>query len=385
MQGYMRNAVKQYKKLIDDNSAMFSAYARLRYIVLGETLKFIDLKDAITELEKLRFAWGEKEFKIKVLNQLAKFYLKNNDYYSTLRVLNDTGFMVSPKEKENVAKRMVKIFEDIFVGNHADSILSPVKSLALYQDFKWLAPLSKHHYLIIQKLADRLVAVDLLPRAQELLLSLLYKKDLSDEAEAKVGARLAIIYLFENKPGEALNIINTTQNNNTSESVTTQRNIIKSRALSDLGRADEALELLKDDFSKQALLRKFEIYWNAEDWDKASNNIKYLIEEPVEGKALSTEQINYILDWATTLKRAGKETVLVRLRNKFTPFFKGTAYQSAFNVLTNHLEEDKVDISAIKSVISDIQNFNNFARFYTETLEHDKEQPDEASTQPEKK
>ena len=380
MQGYMRNAVKQYKKLLTSNSAMFSAYGRLRYITIGEILKFIKLKDAIAELEKLRFAWGEKEFKIKVLNQLAKLYLKNNDYYNTLRILNDEGFLVDEKQKKAIAQRMVKIFEDIFIGNHADTVLSPVKALALFQDFKWLAPLSKHHYLIIQKLADRLVAVDLLPRAQELLLSLLYKQDLFSEAQAKVGARLAIIYLFENKPQDALNIIEATEYADMPEALKNQRNIIASRALSDMGRVDEALELIEFDLTKQALIRKFEIYWNAKDWDKASNTIKYLIEEPVVGQPLSTEQINYILDWATTLKQAGKETVLVRLRNKFAPFFKGTAHQSAFNVLTNHLEEDKIDIGAIKSVISDIKDFNAFARFYTGKLEHDRPQETEETT-----
>lgn len=371
MQGYMRNAVKQYKKLIDSDSAMFSAYARLRYTVISEILKFVETKDAIAELEKLRFAWGEKEFKIKVLNQLAKLYLKNNDYYNTLRVLNDQGFLIDEKQRKATANRMIKIFEDVFVSNHADSVMSPVKALALFQDFKWLAPLSKKHYTIIQKLADRLVAVDLLPRAQEILLTLLYKPDLSEEDQAKVGARLAIIYLFEGKAGDALSTIEATAFSNIPEALKAQRNIIASRALSDMGRADEALFLIKDDFSPQALIRKFEVYWNASDWDKASDTIKYLIEEPVPGKPLSTEQINYILDWATTLKQAGKETVLIRLKNKFAPYFKGTAHQSAFNILTNHLEEDKIDVKAIKSVISEIKNFNDFARFYTEKLEHD--------------
>lgn len=371
MQGYMRNAIQQYKKLVDSDSAMFSAYGRLRYITLAEILNFITLDNAIAELEKLRFSWGERDFKIKVLNQLAKLYLKNNDYYNTLRVMNDEGFLVKDDEKKSVAKRMVKIFEDVFIGNHADSVLSPIKALALYQDFKWLAPLSKNHYLIIQKLADRLVAVDLLPRAQELLLSLLYKPDISHEAQAKIGARLAIIYLFEGKPTMALESIQATNFSDIPDAVKSQRNIIASRALSDMGKAEEALALIDEDYSKNALLRKFEIYWNSQDWDSASNTIKLLIEEPVAGKELSTEQINYILDWATTLKQAGKETVLIRLRNKFEPYFKGTAHQSAFNVLTSHLEEDKIDIGSIKTVISEINSFNNFARFYTQTLEHE--------------
>ena len=377
MQGYMRNAINQYKKLTEIDSAMFSAYGRLRYTVIGEILKFINLKEAITELEKLRFAWGEKAFKIQVLNQLAKLYLKNNDYYNALRVLNEQRYFLNEEQEKNTINRMVKIFEDIFIGNHADSTLSPIKALALFQDFKWLAPLSKKHYQIMQKLADRLVAIDLLQRAQELLLSMLYKTDVPLEDQAKVGARLAIIYLFENKPHDAFTAIEATDYPSIPETLKNQRNIIASRALSDIGRTDEALALIKNDFSPQALIRKFEIYWNAQDWDKASDTIKYLIEEPVEGQPLSTEQINYILDWATTLKQAGKETVLVRLRNKFAPFFKGTAHQSAFNVLTDHLEEEKIDISSIKTIISDIKDFNTFARFYTEQLEHERETPKE--------
>ena len=371
MQGYVRNAVKEYKKLKDIDSAMFSAYARLRYTVLSENLKYMETKEAIAELEKLRFAWGEKEFKINVLNHLAKLYLKNNDYYNTLNVLNDQGFLVDDEQRKGVAERMVKIFEDVFVSNHADSIISPVKALALFQDFKWLAPLSKIHYKIVQKLADRLVAVDLLPRAQSLLLSLLYKQDLSQEDQAKVGARLAIIYLFEGKASDALLAIEATDFSNISDTLKSQRNIIASRALSDMGRVDEALALIKDDFSAQAIVRKFEVYWNAKDWDSASDTIKYLIEEPVPGKPLSNEQMNYILDWATTLKQAGKETVLVRLRNKFAQYFEGTAHQSAFNVLTKHLDEDKIDVGAIKTVISDIKNFNDFASFYIGKLEHE--------------
>ena len=120
--------------------------------------------------------------------------------------------------------------------------------------------------------------------------------------------------------------------------------------------------------SPNAIRHKFEIYWKSGDWDNASNTIKYLIEEPKTGEKLSQEQINYILDWATTLKQAGKETVLVRLRNKFMPYFKGTPYHSAFNILTNRLEKEKIDITAIRSVINDVQNFNNFAKFYTDSL-----------------
>lgn len=368
MQGYLRNAVKEYQKLLVSDSAMFSAYARLRHTILSQLVNFIDTKAAIKELEKLRFAWGEKEFKILLLGKLSDFYLKDKDYYNTLRVLNEQGFLADEEQKKVIAGKMVKIFEDIFIGNLADENMSPIKSLALYQDFKWLAKISPKQNMIIQKLSDRLVAVDLLPRAQTLLLDLLQRPDLTPDNRARVGSRLAIIYLFENTPQDALDILAATDAPDLASATVNPRRIIAARALSALDRSDEALELLADDMSPNAILNRFEIYWNAGDWDNASNTIKYLIKEPTPGQKLSTEQVNYILDWATTLKQAGKETVLVRLRNKFMPYFKDTPFHSVFNVLTNHLEKEKVDIKNINSIINDVQNFNNFSKFYTESL-----------------
>lgn len=368
MQGYIRNAIKTYQALLSSDSAKFSALARLRHTVLSQMVNFIDTKDAIKELEKLRFAWGDKEFKVTLLGKLSDLYLKNKDYYNALRVLNEQGFLVEGRQKEITASKMVKIFEDIFIGNHADENLSPIKSLALYQDFKWLASLSQKQNTIIQKLSDRLVAVDLLPRAQDLLLSLLQKDDLSPDNKARVGSRLAVIYLFENKPQEALDILEVTDAPALTSATVNPRKMIAARAYSALNRPEEALRLLADDYSPNALLHRFEIYWKAKDWDNASDTIKYLIEEPKPGQKLSSEQMNYILDWATTLKQAGKETVLVRLRNKFAPYFKDTPFYSAFNVLTSHLEKEKIDIKAINSAITDIQNFSNFSKFYTESL-----------------
>lgn len=78
--------------------------------------------------------------------------------------------------------------------------------------------------------------------------------------------------------------------------------------------------------------------------------------------------MNYILDWATALKKSGKETVIVRLRNKFMPYFQNTKYYSVFNILTNSLRDDKIDINDINRVVNDISAFSNFAKIYTNSL-----------------
>jgi len=371
IQGYPRNAIKEYRNIIKSPSAKYSALSRYNNAILSQKLNIMPTKEAIAELERLRFAWSEKEFKLNLLNQLSTLYLKDFDYHNALRTLNEAiSFADKSEDKERLTKRMIKVFEEIFLSNQADEKLSPITALALYQDFNWLSDLSTKRLSIIQHLADRLVAVDLLPRAQNILSSLLQEPNLTDEERARIGSRIAVIYLFENSPTHAIEVLNRTSAPNLSDATTNPRRVIMARAYTSLGQTNKALELLENDYSKTALLHKFEIYWSGRQWDKASDTIKYLVEEPQKGQKLSQEQINFILDWATTLKQAGKDTVLVRLRNKFLPYFSNTKYYSIFNILTKQLEQDKVDIKEINNIVNDVQAFTNYAKIYGESLQH---------------
>ena len=60
----------------------------------------------------------------------------------------------------------------------------------------------------------------------------------------------------------------------------------------------------------------------------------------------------------------------MRLRNKFLPYFANTKYHSIFNILTNQLEKDKVDIKEINSIVNDVQTFTGYARLYQESLQN---------------
>ena len=294
-------------------------------------------------------------------------YVQNYDYKSALNTLDDLKKISSVQEKPKVERRQIKLFEDIYLNNQADN-LSALKALALYIDYSDLAPKSKNYHAIIQKLADRLVAVDLLDRAYNLLEERLKSNQLTKIETATYGSRMALIELFRGNNHEALKILKTTQSSDIPQTLKLQRRIIKAKALAGTGQEKQALDLLKDDFSKNALLLKSEIFWSNGQWGEAADSIKYLIEPPTPGKALSEEQINYILDWATALKKAGRETVVVRLRNKFMPYFQGTKYYSVFSVLTNTLEDKQLNIRNINQAVNDIETFSNFAKIYNQAL-----------------
>lgn len=367
LQGYPRNALREYNNIIPMNSQKYSSLARFEKTNLELKLNLIPLNKAIAEFERLRYAWGEPKFKLKLLDKLAAVYAKNKDYYNALKTYRETLTIAKRNQREEIINKMVRLFEDVYLNNRADD-MQPLKALALYQDFEWLAPKSPQYSTIVQKLADRLVAVDLLERASDILKEQLRFVNLEEIQKAQIGTRLALIYLFQSDNIAALEILDKTEMNNLPQNLSQYRKIIRAQALASLNRNDEALQLLADDSSKNALLLKSDIYWKAGRWDKAADTLKYLIEKPVKDKPLTEEQINYILDWATALKKAGRETVIVRLRNKFLPYFAKTPYYSTFNVLTNNLETDKIDLNAINQAVSDIAAYSNFSKLYNKSL-----------------
>ena len=365
--GYPLNAIGEYRNTANTTSEKYSAYARYNILEIEKRTGSTKNKEAIAEYEKLRYAWQEKKFKEKVLDALATTYAEGKDYGRALSTLQTLKSIVAPEQEDLVTQRMVKIFENIYINNQ-DSSSASLKSLALYNDYSWLAPLSKYYNNIIPKLADRLVAADLLDQAYEILAEQYTKSNLTPQEKAVVGTRMALINLFNESPGEALNILDQTEHEDLTPTIVAHRRLIRAKALSALGEPEAALELLRDDYSKNGLMMKSEIYWDNGQWAEAADTIKYLIEKPQPGQQLSAEQTQLVLDWATALKKAGRETVIVRLKNTFEPFFKDTPYSSAFKVLTDSFESNKIDLKEIDKAINNIAAFSSFAKIYTDSL-----------------
>ncbi len=370
LQGYPRNALKEYKKAAASKDRKYSSMARFKAAMLEYNIN-LPVAASIAELEKVRYAWGEKKFKITLLENLSDLYKSNGDYYNALKSMNVALMLTSNEKAAEINEKMVGLFEDIYLYNQADA-MSPLKSISLYRDFEWLAPQSKKYAQIAQNLADRLVAVDLLERASMVLTNQLKSGKLNPVEKARIGARMALIDLFLGLNKEALDVLDETESKNLPETTTAHRKIIRAKALSNLDHTDEALALIENDYSKNAVLLKSEIYWTAERWADVADNIKYLIDKPEPGKPLSLEQVNLILDWITALKKSGRETVIVRIRNKFMPYFENTKYQSTFNILTNKLESDKIDMNDINQSIDEIKSFSQFSKIYTDSLKFDK-------------
>src|SRR6201999_6554 len=100
-------------------------------------------------------------------------------------------------------------FESLFLGGKGDA-LPPVEALGLFYDFRELTPIGRRGDEMIRRLTDRLVSVDLLDQAAELLQHQVDHR-LQGAARSQVATRLAVIYLMNKKPDRALATINATR------------------------------------------------------------------------------------------------------------------------------------------------------------------------------
>ena len=133
-------------------------------------------------------------------------------------------------------------FDSLFLAGKGDA-LPAIDALALFYDFRELTPIGRRGDEMIRRLADRLVSVDLLYQASELLQHQVDHR-LQGAARAQVATRLAVIYLMDRKPDRALAALRATRIADLNNDLRNQRLLLEARALSEIGRHDVALEVV---------------------------------------------------------------------------------------------------------------------------------------------
>src|SRR5260221_8744705 len=124
-------------------------------------------------------------------------------------------------------------FESIFLGGKGDG-LPPVEALGIFYEFRELTPIGRRGDEMIRRLADRLVAVDLLDQAAELLQYQIDRR-LEGSARAQVAAKLAMVYLTNHKPDLAISALRSSRIADLAGELRQQRLLLEARAQSDIG------------------------------------------------------------------------------------------------------------------------------------------------------
>src|SRR5262249_42906979 len=142
--------------------------------------------------------------------KLASLYFNKQRWREGLRMLRIAAAILPNEDMARKAQDdMRAAFVALFNKGKADK-LQPTEALAIFYDFIDLTPIGPDGDEMIRHMADRLVAVDLLGPAADLL-NYQVTKRLEGVARAQIATRLAMIYLMDQKPQKALDTIRSTR------------------------------------------------------------------------------------------------------------------------------------------------------------------------------
>ena len=332
--GRTEDALAAYRLAADSRDRRAAAQGRLREIALRLSLGDMPRKDAIGELEMLTTIWRGDETEAEGLKILAHLYTEDGRYREAFHVMR-TAIQAHPNSDltRQIQDEAATSFESLFLGGKADA-LPPVEALGLFYDYRELTPIGRRGDEMIRKLADRLVSVDLLDQAAELLQHQVDHR-LQGAARAQVATRLAVIYLMDRKADLALSTLQTTRTADLSNDLRDQRLLLEARALSDLGRHAVALEAIANIQSHEAIRLRSDILWATKRWRDAAEQIELLYGDRwKQFTPLSDTERSDILRAAIGYSLSDETIGLARLRERYAAKMADSSDRHAFEVVS---------------------------------------------------
>ncbi|HRE45977.1 MAG TPA: hypothetical protein PKY87_18685, partial [Terricaulis sp.] len=236
----------------------------------------IPAQAAVEPLEALRYRWRGDETELVVVGMLGDVYSELGRWREAMAAMRLAAdrFPTNPAAR-HLRADLSNLFERLFLDGEADK-LEPIQALGLFYEFSDITPVGPNGDRIVRGLAGRLVQVDLLEQAAQLLQHQVDER-LQGQQRAQVAADLASIYLLDHKPDRALVALSTTRVGDMPALLLADRRILEARALIELGRFDTAAELVERDRSENAQRIRAEAAWRARDWQRAASEIRTLL------------------------------------------------------------------------------------------------------------
>ncbi|WP_269514670.1 tetratricopeptide repeat protein [Brevundimonas subvibrioides] len=277
--------------------------------------------DAAAQLEQLKWRWRGDATELAVIRTLGSLYLSQGRYREALDTLRGAGRRLGnlPGAVE-LQSDLQNAFRAMFLDGAADG-LQPVQALALFYDFRDLTPVGADGDEMVRRLARRLIDVDLLDQAAELLKHQVDER-LEGVAKAQVATNLATVYLMDRQPEKALQAIWGSRTTLLPTALNAERRALEARALMDLGRYDHAIETLGDDQSPAAMDVRADIFWKQENWAGAAALYEARLGERFKdtATALTPDEESRVIRAGVGYSLTRDEASLARLSRNYGPF-----------------------------------------------------------------
>lgn len=320
--------------------------------------------EASDQLAGLAASWRGDETELKTLRFLAQLEVQSGNYRSAFEAMQSALQANADAETTRLLQdEMGAVFANLFLNGEADR-MDPVKALALFYDFREMTPVGRRGDEMVRRLAGRLIDMDLLAQAAELLRHQVDHR-LKGAARAQIAADLGVVYLMDRKPEEALRVLNRTRQAKLPRELERQRNMVEARALTESGRPDLALEIVRNMRGEDVDRLKADTLWAAQSWREAGELLEGLVggrwSDPV---ALADQERTDILRAAIGYSLADDDFSLSRLKAKFTDKMSDSPDTAAFDIVTRPVADRGVEFMSVLDNLQSVDSLDIFLAEY---------------------
>jgi tetratricopeptide (TPR) repeat protein len=342
-EGKQNRALRVFDVLSGARQGFLSAPALLHATQIRMDQGQITPSAAAEIYDSLRYRWRGDATELDTIRALGQIYISLGRYREALEALRSAGKRLPDlPQAVQLQADLTNAFRSLFLDGQADG-LQPIQALALFYDFKELTPVGADGDLMVRRLARRLVDVDLLTQAAELLK---YQADnrLEGVPKAEVSTDLAMIDLMNRRPQDALQALNSSRTTLLPTSLNAQRRVIEARAWLELGQYDHALELLEADKSDDAQAIRADVAWKQHDWEGAGGMFEKLLGDrwKIATDRLTADEESKLLRAGIAYSLAGDEAALSRLHDRYQGFITGAAAPEALKVALTGMNDGQI-------------------------------------------
>lgn len=367
-EGRLDAALDIYGQVIATEVRPSRAEAVYRTLRILDQQKRLDVARGAQTLAAEALLWRGDALEASMQGMLADLYFRTGEYRQGFEsVMAAVASDPESRDVQALSDDAQRMFNDLFLNGLADSI-GPVEALGIYYDFRQLTPAGARGDEMIRNLARRLVRVDLLPQAAELLQYQLDNR-LRGVARTEVASDLAVIYLAEQKPAEAMRVLNDTRLPDLPGNLARQRRILEARALLDGGRDQLALDLIRDLTGQDVDLMRIDAHWQAKRYAQAGQLIEELYGTAPAGVPLAKTARMGLLQAGVGYALSNDAAGLARLRAKYSDAMVSSPEWPMFDYVTGPIEVTSTEFRQVASQIASVGGLETFLAAYREVYE----------------
>ncbi|KAF8818698.1 hypothetical protein [Rickettsia endosymbiont of Cardiosporidium cionae] len=247
--------------IIRDKSQFFVIKAKLDLLKQQVISEVINYKDAIQLLNSIKLSWRGGDLEYDILTTLAGYYENQGDFINSLRTYQYVMKMFfNTKNLSEIDHKSKELFKKIFLFDRFTQEIDNIKFIALFYEFKDLSPIGSVGDRIVMNVIDKLIELDLLSEASNLLMHQIKYRLKGNEKIVKAN-QLAMLLTKLGKYEESISVLNITDLENIRFSEHQKRILLKANNFLYLKKYSDMFNMLHNIYGDEANnLRKIALF-----------------------------------------------------------------------------------------------------------------------------